>query len=121
MTRNFPGRISQSVCQLGRRIPAIPSKSGCVALIAEIWFTSSGNRSEAILRRITPPVLARLLLCSRQFAHRTVKAGRFGSFVRRPDGALEVELADVEAALGVTFTPEQIEGALSSGRNREIA
>jgi len=61
--------------------------------------------------RITPPTIGRLLGISRQMAHRRVIAGDFGAVVTRRDHAQLVDLAAVQDALGIEFTPTQLAAA----------
>jgi hypothetical protein len=60
---------------------------------------------------LTAPPIARLVGHRRLWAWVQIKRGRFGPVVRRRGRALEVELANVEAALGRTFSPEQLAAA----------
>jgi hypothetical protein len=61
--------------------------------------------------RVTAPVIGRLVCRPRLWAYKQIKAGRFGQPTRGRGiraRALEVELADVEAALGLKFNPAQL-------------
>jgi hypothetical protein len=60
---------------------------------------------------LTAPPIARLVGHQRLWAWVQIKRGRFGPVLRRRGRALEVELANVEAALGRTFSPEQLSAA----------
>jgi len=57
---------------------------------------------------ITGPTIARLVLRPRRWAHRRVIAGDFGAVVARRGRAQLVDLAAVEARLGVTFSPQAL-------------
>jgi hypothetical protein len=59
---------------------------------------------------VTAPVIARLAGYRRLWAWVQVKRGRFGP-VRKRGRAFEVELASVEAALGMKFSAEQLRAA----------
>jgi hypothetical protein len=60
---------------------------------------------------VTAPAIGRLVARPRLWAFEQVKRGRFGAPVRRHARRLEVELANVEAALGIGFSPEQLAAA----------
>jgi hypothetical protein len=57
---------------------------------------------------VTAPSIARLAARPRLWAFEQIKKGRFGPVVSRRGRAYVVELAAVEAALGMTFTPAQL-------------
>jgi formate hydrogenlyase subunit 4 len=73
-----------------------------------------------IALRITPPIVGRLLAISRVMAHRRVVSGNFGAVHRR--GIVhEVDLANVAACVGITFTPSQLAAAGVPAEIEEIA
>jgi hypothetical protein len=60
---------------------------------------------------VSAPTIARLLGRPRLWAHRQAIRGTFGAILHRRGRAYEVELAAVERALGLTFTPSQLSAA----------
>jgi len=60
---------------------------------------------------VTAPPIGRLCGRPRLWACIQIKAGRFGPVIRRRGRAYQVELANVEAALGVRFSPAQLAAA----------
>lgn len=59
---------------------------------------------------VTAPTIGRLAGRPRLWAYCQIRRGRFGPS-RRRGRAYEVELANVEAALGIGFSPEQLAAA----------
>jgi hypothetical protein len=60
---------------------------------------------------VTASAIARLAGYRRLWAWVQIKRGRFGPVVRKRGRTFEVKLASVEAALGMTFSPEQLAAA----------
>jgi hypothetical protein len=60
---------------------------------------------------IAGPAIAKLFARPRLWAFKRIKRGEFGPVVKRRGRALLVDLAAVEAATGMTFTPAQLRAA----------
>jgi len=60
---------------------------------------------------ITAPPIGRLSSRPRLWANLQIRRGRFGPVFRRRGRAYQVELAAVEAALGVRFSSDQLVAA----------
>jgi hypothetical protein len=57
---------------------------------------------------ITGPTIARLVQRPRRWAYRRVTDGSFGPIIARRGRALLVDLAAVEARVGINFSPSQL-------------
>jgi len=64
------------------------------------------------------PTVAKLLLRPRRWAHRRVRSGAWGPIVGRDGQALLVDLRNVESAIGLRFTPQQL-ASVGLPSNRE--
>jgi hypothetical protein len=62
---------------------------------------------------ISGPVIARLFLRTRKWAHAEMRRGSFGPVTEGPGGVLYARVADVEAYAGMNFVAAQI--ALAAG------
>jgi hypothetical protein len=60
---------------------------------------------------IAGPAIAKLFARPRLWAYKAIKSGRFGPVVKRRGRAQLVDLAVVQAATGMTFTPAQLAAA----------
>jgi hypothetical protein len=60
---------------------------------------------------ITPPAIGRLVGRNERWAQRRAAAGHFGPVICRRGEWQFLDLANVETALGRTFSPEQIAAA----------
>jgi hypothetical protein len=57
---------------------------------------------------VSGPAIAKLVMRTRKSAHEHIRRGSYGT-VREIDGVLYAELGSIEARLGRTFSPEQLE------------
>ena len=57
---------------------------------------------------ITAPIIGKLRGRPRLWAYRKIRRGDFGPYVEGPDGALLVDVANVEADAGFRFSPPQL-------------
>jgi len=83
----------------------------------------SSPRGDAIVTgmvMISGPVIAKLALRTRKWAHEHMRRGTFGPVIVH-DGVLYAALAAVEHALGETFSAAQIAAAGAPGRALAIA
>jgi hypothetical protein len=62
---------------------------------------------------ITPPTIAKLVGRTERWAQLRTAAGHFGPVMRRHGEWQFLDLANVEADLGRTFSPEQVAAAQS--------
>jgi hypothetical protein len=68
---------------------------------------------------VSGPLIARLCLSTRKWAHEAITGGRFGSAIEQR-GVLYVELDRVAHSLGRIFTDEQIAAATEGRPDRII-
>jgi hypothetical protein len=68
---------------------------------------------------LSGPAIARLVTCSRVVAHERMQRGDYGELLQR-GGIWFAALADIEARVGHSFTPAQIEAAVDGYPDRRI-
>jgi hypothetical protein len=68
---------------------------------------------------LSGPVIARLALHTRKWAHAHLRRGSFGPLIER-DGMLYAGLAGVEQHIGKSFTPDQLMRAAAGKLDRVL-